>query len=619
MNGSPLELYSAYLDGHCLSEAEVVQLRAWIAADEANANEFVQFAIVHAAITDRLLLGRLLEDLATHRLSIISAETLAEAIREIESSSPRVAQTLSPSELEPEPRLDSPWATRLAVAAAAVFVLMGAWAFRSAQAPTLSEPVAPPPTVANSNRNVSPPRVAEKPVVATVGPIFDAHWTFGDGLTSGDKLREGVRLDLLSGVVQLDMASGAAVVVEGPCHVELQGAESLRLADGKAAVRIDGAADSFVVNTPTAKVTDLGTEFGVSATPSGETVISVFEGGVEVAQANDAAPKVAAAGGETREGLRIVAGFQMSVARLTNGRADFGRPLPVKNSRTFVRPDEVQVRLRAANGSVADQKLAAHYARLRIGGLLAYQGFDASTSGMDYVLGLGRQGVVALAAVNFTDPADGNAGGLDVQNGDAFMWFDTTGAGPFAEHGMLAESGLIGRTGTELWATWRTQRFRAVADEANSAGLSLMFGNQSDVEEPLFLGQAANGRVYCAQSAWGDAPPPAGKRVTADVDFDAATPGLQDLAIDDNPHTWVIRVEFRDDQDRVSVWIDADLSTLDASAPRAVLDVSSIEFDRIRMAAHRGEEIWRFGELAVALNQQALEQVASVSIVDAKN
>src|SRR5262245_41510512 len=89
----PLETYSAYLDGHCLSDAEVDALRSWIAADEDNAVQFVEFAVLHAAITERLRLDRLLDDLASHRTAGgISPSLLASAIREIELNSPRVLE-----------------------------------------------------------------------------------------------------------------------------------------------------------------------------------------------------------------------------------------------------------------------------------------------------------------------------------------------------------------------------------------------------------------------------------------------------------------------------------------------------------------------------------------------
>jgi anti-sigma factor RsiW len=110
LNKHPLEVYSSYLDGHCLSDAEVKALRSWIAADERNASEFVEFAVLHAAITDRLMLGRLLEDLASHRSTAgITPALLADAIREIESNSPRAFVELPRPTPEPEPEQPLRW------------------------------------------------------------------------------------------------------------------------------------------------------------------------------------------------------------------------------------------------------------------------------------------------------------------------------------------------------------------------------------------------------------------------------------------------------------------------------------------------------------------------------
>lgn len=630
MSATPLELYSAYLDGHSLSDAQVLQLRAWVGADPANAEELVRFGAVHAAIADRLVLGRLLEELATHSLSIISPEALAEAMRDIEATSPRAASAAIPAAARFHEPAASLWATPLAVAAAVVIVLLGAWALRTASAPTLGNPTgdqlsAGQQALANANSHASAPKIVEKPVVAVVGPVFDAQWTFGKGNASGDPLREGARLDLLDGIVQLDMVSGVAVVLEGPCHVELQGPTSLQLSDGKAAARIEGVAKSFVINTPSAQVTDLGTEFGVEATPAGETLVSVYDGSVEVAQAfNDAA--TAARDGGTNGQLRIDAGYEISVARLAGGKAEFGQPLEVKNPRAFIRPDEVDVRVRAARGSLADQKLAAHYARLRMEGVLAYQGFDAASAGANYVKGFGPQGIMSLASVNCVEASrvdgsrvDGSQenasqgfAGMDVQGGDAFLMFDASGGGPFARAGMIGPTGLIGQSGSELWMSWQTQRYSVDAESDDSAGLSLMFGDRNNVDEPLFVGHAAAGGVFCVQSAWGDGPPPAGKRVTSQVDFDASTPGVQSRLIDDKPHAWIMRIRFADDHDRVSVWVDAEPSTLNASAPQAVLDVSTIEFDRVRLASHRGTEVWRYGQLAAGRDLESLAAIARV-------
>jgi hypothetical protein len=614
VSASPLELFSAYLDGHSLSDAQVVQLRAWISASPDNAEEFVRIGAVHAALADRMVLGRLLEELATHSLSIISPETLAEAIREIEATSPRVASSVIPASVDMDVPKSSPWITPLAVAAAVVFVLLGAWAIRTAPAPTLANPDNRQ-AIARVDSSAVMPHAVEKPIVAEVGPQFDAQWTFDKGSKSGDRLRKGMRLDLLEGVVQLDMVSGATVVLEGPCHVELHSANSLRLADGKAAVRINGAATSFVIDTPSARVTDLGTEFGVNASTSGETLVSVFEGSVDVgSEANNSSQSRAS--GESGGDQRIEAGYEMSVARLASGGAEFGQQLVVKNDRAFVRPDEVDVRVQAAAGSIKARKLAAHYARLRRDGVLAYQSFDAASGGVDYVKGFGPQGVIAAVASAICVDDGQQMPGIDVQGGDAFLLFNASGEGPFAQAGLICPTGLIGQSGTELWLTWQTQRFNVAADSTDSAGLSLMFGDRNDVDEPLFVGHAAFGGVFCAQSAWGGEPPPGGKRITAQVDFDPTTPGVQSRVIDDKPHTWVMRINFADDKDRIAVWVDQELATLNALAPQAVLDVSNIEFDRVRLATHRESETWRFGNLVVgrdlktlaALDRLAIEQ-----------
>lgn len=603
MIANPLELYSAYLDGRGLRDDEVACLRAWIAADEENAREFVEMAIVHAAISDRLVLGKLFDDLATHRLGVITPESLAEAIREIESASPRIERLAA--DVASTPRSVSGLAAPMAAVAAA-FLFIGCWALWGDNGPTI--PPAASQDQAPSRIASAPPTAKLRPVVAKVGSTFGAKWMFDEYRIPGDKLRVGARVDLLAGVAELEMDSGVVVVLEGPCHVELQDAYSLSLADGKAAVRNDGAAETFVVNTPTMQVIDRGTEFGVGTAPLGETLVSVFDGSVAIA---DAAAEAHAAG--NRAERRLEAGYEVNVLPSDDPTSAGWRPQPVKNDRVFVRPDEVKVRLRAQAGSLADQKLADHFRRKRIKGLLAYQGFDAPSSGLEYVQGLNGQGIVAIGNLAFSGSARGAAGGLEIQNGPAFMGFDATVDGPFGRAGLLSSSGLIGKPGTEVWLTWRTQRIGAVVGSNQSAGLSLMFGERPDLDEPLFLGQAANGHVpYCVETAWGDAPPPNGRRVTVDVDFDRNAPGVQLLAVDDEPHAWVMRLQFRDGADHASVWIDPDLARLDPEAPDAALDVANIAFDRLRLASHRDAEVWRFSEVAAGLSWESLRELAQV-------
>jgi hypothetical protein len=58
----------------------------------------------------------------------------------------------------------------------------------------------------------------------------------------------------------------------------------MSLTRGRISAVAAGAAHGFVVQTPNARVTDLGTEFGVGVTLAGATEVDVFQGQVQVAQ-----------------------------------------------------------------------------------------------------------------------------------------------------------------------------------------------------------------------------------------------------------------------------------------------------------------------------------------------
>jgi hypothetical protein len=217
------------------------------------------------------------------------------------------------------------------------------------------------------------------------------------------------------------------------------------------------------------------------------------------------------------------------------------------------------------------------------------------------------------ARMQFALPSDGAVGGIDVQNGAAFILLDTTPRGPFARAELLNDQGRIGRDGTEVWLTWRSRRMQHGGNEQGSAGVSLMFGDRSDFDEPVFFGRCFGVKEgLVVQSAWGDAAPPEGERVTADF---AMAPQSNEAGevIDDQEHSWIVRVEFRDGPDRVSTWLDANVASVEATRPHAVLDVANIEFDRIRIAVNRIDDIWRYSEFAMALEPQTFAQLARVT------
>lgn len=118
---------------------------------------------------------------------------------------------------------------------------------------------------------------------ATIVAAADAQFAPGRGADVGDLIGAGKVFRLSSGCVELKFRRGADVVIEGPAVFNLTSPSSLTLTSGKISATATGAAHGFVVQTPTARVTDLGTEFGVTVDADGGTKIDVFAGKVQVA------------------------------------------------------------------------------------------------------------------------------------------------------------------------------------------------------------------------------------------------------------------------------------------------------------------------------------------------
>ena len=101
------------------------------------------------------------------------------------------------------------------------------------------------------------------------------------GLKKGARLSEG-KIRIESGLAKLRFASGAKVTLEGPAEYEIISNDLTRLVSGRLSAKIPKSAIGFKVDTPTARVLDLGTAFGVDVDDQGATEVAVFEGEVEV-------------------------------------------------------------------------------------------------------------------------------------------------------------------------------------------------------------------------------------------------------------------------------------------------------------------------------------------------
>jgi len=159
------------------------------------------------------------------------------------------------------------------------------------------------------------PKKEETPVVGYISGMADCRWTDPSFKPIAPRIRQGAKFALESGLMEITYTTGAKVILQGPCTYEVEsphggflalGKLTARVASGqwpvasaeshaanhKSAIRNHKSAISkspnlqiskFAVRTPTAIITDLGTEFGVEVFDTGETISHVFDGMVRVA------------------------------------------------------------------------------------------------------------------------------------------------------------------------------------------------------------------------------------------------------------------------------------------------------------------------------------------------
>lgn len=186
-------------------------------------------------------------------------------------------------------------------------------------------------------------RSSRGPFVAEITGLHRVRWADPRRAPPPLWLSAGTMIDLESGLLELTHACGAKVVVEGPALVKVESASSLRLVRGVLSARYDrmaktaihgetADAPAFVVQTPTADVIDLGTEFGVGVGEAGATQVHVFDGLVEIApvvQDRDRGPTRLAAGDAARiDGAGHVTHGPVPLARKIIRRLPGNEPPP---------------------------------------------------------------------------------------------------------------------------------------------------------------------------------------------------------------------------------------------------------------------------------------------------
>ena len=149
---------------------------------------------------------------------------------------------------------------RSAAALAASLMMAGVayyWAFRPGEAPAGS--------------------------VATITRTIDVRWDQGGEYAELARLNVGESVSLGSGQMELIFDTGVEVVVIGPAQFQISSAESIYSSRGTISARVGASGVGFTIDTPAARVIDLGTAFGVAINDDGATEVAVFSGKVDLA------------------------------------------------------------------------------------------------------------------------------------------------------------------------------------------------------------------------------------------------------------------------------------------------------------------------------------------------
>lgn len=119
----------------------------------------------------------------------------------------------------------------------------------------------------------------DEPVFAVVRGTLRGRWADGREVRVSENVGRGP-LKLQGGLISLTGADGVELLVEGPAIAEWLSDQRLRLTSGSIVVRMPPGQSGFVVETARMRVTDLGTEFGVSVGPNGDERVQVYDGRV---------------------------------------------------------------------------------------------------------------------------------------------------------------------------------------------------------------------------------------------------------------------------------------------------------------------------------------------------
>ena len=194
----------------------------------------------------------------------------------------------------------------LALAACALLVLTSGWLLlpktgdRALASGEMNEASDPAELSDEERLAEATPSWADRPEVATITTSRGAVLSMPElrrEIRLGETLRTG-GYNLESGFLKLTLVNGIEVVVESPADFQLESAMKMVVRRGRMSAWVSPEGEGFVVETPSARLVDHGTEFSVDVAADSSSEVHVFDGEVTV-RPRDAA--------EDSEDLRLMA------------------------------------------------------------------------------------------------------------------------------------------------------------------------------------------------------------------------------------------------------------------------------------------------------------------------
>ena len=164
----------------------------------------------------------------------------------------------------------------LAIAALLVigFTLINFWSSN----PYSTKPIQSETTISEKS---SPVEIPNESVFAVLTHTVGVKWGEGtDGPPALGQTLDLSKLEVESGLAQLEFIRGSTVILEGPVSFEIKGSNEGSLQRGKLRANVPAVAKGFSVDLPHGRLVDLGTEFGLHVHDGGSTEIFVYKGRV---------------------------------------------------------------------------------------------------------------------------------------------------------------------------------------------------------------------------------------------------------------------------------------------------------------------------------------------------